>query len=294
MKLYYYMLLALVFISCKKIDVNAQNDINMSNEMKKYWYNNEAEIASYDLVQARYGELREGKAVLIYVTETFSNELFTKADSPTNKDIPVLKLNFTKNFTTGIYPYSMMNSTFYPVKGGNSIKVSSSSQEWCGHTYMELLNKERYEVSLNSYFEGEGFTNLKMDKSLLEDDIWTMIRLFPKDLPTGNRKIIPSFFYLRLLHKEVKAYDCSIKKITNDNATVYSINYPELNRKLNITFENSFPYKILSWEESYPDGLKANAEILSTKGTLLQTVKTDYWNKNSNVDSEWRAKLDLD
>ena len=293
MKLSYYILLAIVFIACEKIDVNAQS-INMSSEMKKYWYNNEAEISSYSLVQARYGEIREGKAVLIYVTETFSNKTFAKADNPTNKDIPILKLNFTKNFTTGIYPYSMMNSTFYPIKGGNSMKISNSSQEWCGHTYMELLNKEKYDVSLNSYFEGEGFENLKMDKSLLEDDIWTMIRLFPKDLPTGNRKVIPSFFYLRLMHKDVKAYDCIIEKVTNDDATVYSIKYPELNRDLSVTFENSFPYKISSWEETYPDGFGKNAKILTTKGTLLQTVKTDYWNKNANADSEWRAKLDLD
>ncbi len=293
MKLYYYILLTVVFISCKEIDVNAQNDINMSDEMKKYWYNNEAEISSYDLVQARYGELREGKAVLIYVTETFSNKSFTKADNPTNKDIPVLKLNFTKNFTTGIYPYSMMNSTFYPIKGGNSVKISSSSQEWCGHTYMELLNKEKYEVSLNSYFEGEGFENFKMDKSLLEDDFWSMIRIHPKELPIGNRKVIPSFFYLRLMHKEIKAYDCTIDEITNENVTIYSINYPELNRRLTITYENSFPYKILSWEESYPDGLNTKAEILSTKGTLLQTLKIDYWHKNANIDKELRTKLHL-
>ena len=294
MKLYYYIILYAVFISCKKVDVNAQNSINISNEMKKYWYNNEAEISSYALVQARYGELREGKAVLIYVTETFSNKSFTKADNPTDKDIPVLKLNFTKNFTTGIYPYSMMNSTFYPIKGGNSIKISSSSQEWCGHTYMELLNEEKYEVSLNSYFEGEGFENFKIEKDLLEDDLWSMIRLFPNELPTGTMKIIPSFFYLRLLHKEFKSYTCKIEKSVNDSNTIYSINYPELNRKLSITFENSFPYKIVSWEESYPDGFTSKATILTTKGTLLKTIKTDYWNKHSTSNNDLRAKLGLE
>ena len=84
MKLSYYILLAIVFIACEKIDVNAQS-INMSSEMKKYWYNNEAEISSYSLVQARYGEIREGKAVLIYVTETFSNKTFAKALFLTSK-----------------------------------------------------------------------------------------------------------------------------------------------------------------------------------------------------------------
>lgn len=294
MKIYYLILFSIVLVSCKKNEVQAQSAKEISSELKNYWYNNEAEISSYSLTQARYGELREGKAVLIYVTEPFSNESFTKADNPTAKDASVLKLNFTKNFTTGIYPYSMMNSTFYPINGGNSIKVSSSSQEWCGHTYMELLNKEKYEVSLNSYFEGESFKDLKIDKVLLEDDIWSMIRLFAKDLPVGKMKVIPSFFYLRLLHKETKAYDCSIEKTADNLVTTYSIYYPELKRKIAITFENSFPYKILSWEESYPDGFGANARILSTTGTLLKTLKVDYWSKNSTKDKEWRAKLKLD
>lgn len=294
MKLSYIILLAIVLISCKKNDLQAQSSFEMSNEMKDYWYNNEAEISSYSLIQARYGELREGKAVLIFVTEPFSKQTFAKADKTTIKDIPVLKLNFTKNFNTGIYPYSMMNSTFYPVNGGNSIKISNSSQEWCGHTYMELLNKDKYEISLNSYFEGESFANLKMEKDLLEDDIWSMIRLQPNDLPTGNLKVIPSFFYLRLMHKEMKAYSCEAKKSVNEKSTVYSIKYPKLNRNLNITFENAFPFKILSWEESYPDGFDYKAQILITSGKLLETVKTDYWNKHHNNDLEWRSRLKLD
>ncbi len=33
--------------------------------------------------------------------------------------VPVLKLNFSKKFNTGIYPYSMMSSVFMPIKGDN-------------------------------------------------------------------------------------------------------------------------------------------------------------------------------
>lgn len=43
----------------------------LSQEFKSYWYSNEAEITSYKLEQARYGEMRDGTAVLIYVTEPF-------------------------------------------------------------------------------------------------------------------------------------------------------------------------------------------------------------------------------
>ncbi|MEX0361456.1 MAG: septum formation inhibitor Maf, partial [Allomuricauda sp.] len=46
----------------------------LSEDFKSYWYAGNAEITSYKLEQARYGELRDGTAVLIYVTEPFLPE----------------------------------------------------------------------------------------------------------------------------------------------------------------------------------------------------------------------------
>ena len=43
----------------------------LSQEFKGYWYAGKAEVSSYKLEQARYGEIREGNAVLVYVTEDF-------------------------------------------------------------------------------------------------------------------------------------------------------------------------------------------------------------------------------
>ncbi|MDP7238046.1 MAG: hypothetical protein QGI34_15090, partial [Candidatus Latescibacteria bacterium] len=37
-----------------------------------YWYQGKAEITSYTLKQARYGEIHDGHVVLIFVTEDFS------------------------------------------------------------------------------------------------------------------------------------------------------------------------------------------------------------------------------
>jgi len=111
----------------------------LSQEFKKYWYEGNAEITSYELSQARYGELREGKAVLIYVTEPFLPGLQVKADKKDPSNVPVLKLNATKKYLTGIYPYSIMTSSFYPVYDNqHAQKISFSSQEWCGHVYAQL------------------------------------------------------------------------------------------------------------------------------------------------------------
>jgi hypothetical protein len=293
MKIKYLLPILVIAFSCKNNETVAQEN-KISSQANAYWYDGKAEISSYELTQARYGELRKGSAVLLFVTETFSEKTFAKADNPTSKDIPVMKLNFMKNFTTGVYPYSMMNSTFFPMKGGNSLKLTSSSQEWCGHTFMELKNKTEYEVSLQSYFEGEAFTNLKVAKAWLEDDFWTMIRLNPESLPAGKTKVIPSFFSMRLLHKDFAAVDCEISKKTEKETTTYIVSYPELKRTLSIVYENEFPFQILSWEETYPDGFNKNPKILTTSGKLLKTIKSDYWNKNSNSDSKMRKELDLE
>lgn len=109
----------------------------------KYWYDGKAEISSYKLKQGRYGEIHRGTASLIFVTEPFSPQRFVKPYQENKQSISVLKLNFVKKFNTGIYPYSMMTSTFLPIDSTYSLKVSSSSQEWCGHTYMELKNKKK-------------------------------------------------------------------------------------------------------------------------------------------------------
>src|SRR5947209_7611453 len=111
-----------------------------ADEFWKFWGDGKAELDGYALTEPRYGAPREGKAVLIFVTEDFSDSLRVKADPgkhPPSDVFPVLKLNFVRKFQTGIYDYSVLTSTFartelpaWPV-----VKVSFSAQEWCGHVY---------------------------------------------------------------------------------------------------------------------------------------------------------------
>ncbi len=256
-------------------------------EFKTYWYAGEAEITSYKLEQARYGEIHEGSAVLIYVTENFLPNIQVKADYPNSKNIPVLKLNTTKKFNTGIYPYSIMQSTFYPVSNNkHALKVSSSIQEWCGQVYAQLNNKEQFEILSHSYFEREADENFKINKAILENELWTKLRINPSALPTGNLQIIPSLEFTRLKHKTIKAYNAVA---TLKNST-YTINYPELNRMVSIKFNANFPYGILGWEESFNSG----SGVLTTKATKLKTIKSPYWQKNNNKDKILRQTLQLD
>ncbi|CAM1344111.1 septum formation inhibitor Maf [Tenacibaculum amylolyticum] len=274
--------------------INSTQKRTVSEAAKKYWFDGKAEISSYQLNQIRYGEIHKGTAALIFVTEPFSKESNTKADYDNDKNIPVLKLNTTKKFNTGIYPYSMMNSTFFPFESeSSSIKIASSMQEWCGMTFIEMKNKGDFLFSFNSYFEGNSFKDKKITKAILEDDLWSLIRLNPELLPAGKQRIIPGMFYLNLMHKDFKSYETVITSTINEDNTIYNITYPELNRTLSIQYKTEFPHNILSWKETYISGYGTNKKTLTTEATLINSIKVDYWNKNQNKDSYLRNTLGL-
>jgi hypothetical protein len=264
------------------------------NEFKDYWYAGRAEVSSYILEQSRYGENRPGKAILIFVAEDFSRKKQVKLDEPgkaKEDKKSVLKMNFTKNFVTGIYPYSMMLSAFTPISRNqfpNSLKVTMSSQEWCGHVFSQMnLAKERYSVESYSYFEQEGDSKFLLDKTLLEDELWNVIRLDPENLPEGKFKVIPGLFYTRLKHATLKPFEVTGSASDEGDEINYTIIYPD--RKLSIRYEKKFPHRITGWEEEFEEwGKKA-----FTKATLDKTLYIDYWKKNGSENQFLRDSLGL-
>jgi hypothetical protein len=283
-------------ISCGEQSVNDPNSPTISGEFKNYWYAGKAEVGSYNLTQNRYGEDRVGKAMMIFVTEDFSNIKQVKLDNPneTRPDkVSVLKLNMTKNFVTGIYPYSMMLSAFTPVernKHPHTMKLSMSSQEWCGQVYSQVnLQHKNYIISNHSYFENEADEELNLKVSWLEDELWNRIRLDPKSLPVGEVDIIPGLFFSRLNHVGLdreKAI-CSLEEAP-DHIT-YTISYPTPERSLAIEFEKAFPHRIRGWKEKHEQ--KGKTQV--TTATLDKLLIIDYWTKNKNEFLYLRDSLGL-
>lgn len=262
----------------------------LSQDFKDYWFAGEAEITSYDLQQYRYGEERDGDAVLIFVTEDFLMEEQVKANEKGDNSIPVIKLNSTKNYLTGIYPYSIMQSTFYPLEGNShALKITASVQEWCGQVYMQLNNRNAYEIKSHSYFEGEADQFPELSRHHLENEVWTQLRIDPSQLPTGDIKMIPSFEYIRLAHIEIKAYDALAEFYRDEGLSVYRITYPELQRRLLIYHHPVFPHPIEKWEEVST----TNGKELKSVATKKSRLKVDYWTRNSNKDLPLRDKLEL-
>lgn len=261
--------------SVKSSEIESKNPRNISDEFKNYWQTGKAEITSYQLMQERYGEIREGTAVTIFVTEDFLPDTQVKANKYSDKNIPVLKLNQTKRFNTGIYPYAIMTSTFNPISHANhAVKVSTSVQEWCGQVYMQLNNRKDFEIESHSYFEGEADQKFNLKKTWLEDELWNIIRLNPEELPTGDVIMIPSFEYLRLRHKEIRGHSAFATIKQGESTTVYTVNYANLQRQMSFSFKNRFPYEIEEWEEV--NAAQQNDTLrLRTTATKMKRINTD-------------------
>lgn len=285
--------------SCSKTGDRISTDHRLSDEFKDYWYNGKAELSSYSLTQARYGQLHDGLAHLIFVTEDFSLKRHVKIDS--KKGSPqqissVLKLNALRNFQTGIYDYRLMQSVFTPLEEKEyhfPLKTNLSSQDWCGQWYFQM-NKDgrKYRTELRSYFGSEGDISSHIPLAIPEDGIWNLIRISPEILPLGKVMMIPGSVFLRLRHTRAKAFEAECAITASGENMEYTISYPALAYSLSVRFHKAFPHQIEGWTESYVSGSGDEAEIMETTARRINTLQIDYWNRNRNGEEALREVLD--
>jgi len=299
-----------IFIFSALSGCEAQVDSNTlsSTEVKKpenfgdYWYSGVAEICRYDLEQSRYGEKRHGDAVLIFVTEDFLPEEQVKKEFGDKEAISVLKLNKLKKFVTGIYDYSIMTSVFTPIDyrlHPVTLKTTFSSQDWCGQSMGQMnLRSGKLKYQTHSYFQAEGDRNFTLSATYVEEDIWTRMRLEPQMLPLGEIDMVPSQEFARLHHRELKPYKAKaslVLQVNDDRAEkrefyIYKIDYPELDRTLEVICESEFPFQILEWKETI--SLDNGDNVTSAK--LTTTLREPYWKYNSTKNKARRDSLGLE
>jgi hypothetical protein len=257
----------------------------------------------YRLVQPRYGAKRAGTAVLIYVTEDFSDSLRVKADSgkhPASDVYPVLKLNAVRDFQTGIYDYNVMTSTFARVAPGWPIaKVSFSSQEWCGHVYHQLIPRAgRIAGVFHSYFDGEadGRDDLPVPEGgVLEDAVPILVRGWMGEwLPRGQARTMP--FLPSLLRSRLEHHPLAWGQVTVSHAAAPSrITVPaggyevetwtvseQGGRTVTYLVETAPPFRLVRWVAS--DGEEAS---------LLGSARLDYWHMNQPGGEKYLKALGL-
>ncbi|WOO39732.1 hypothetical protein [Rubellicoccus peritrichatus] len=261
-------------------------------QIQDYWFDG-AEISRFDLEQSRYGAEHQGTAEFIFVTEPFLVSQQVKHEFGNGKSVPVLKLNALRTFNTGIYSYRTMLSVFDPLPDegySHALKTTLSVQDWCGQVFYQMNYRDSaWKAELRSYFQGEADQDFSLESTWLEDEIWTTIRIDPESLPVGEFSMIPSALYLRFQHIEPSAHTAIGKLEENDGLMIYAINYPELGRTLEISFEKEFPFVINGWTE-LQEGEKV--KTVAKRTHLLRNRY--YWSEHDNKDRKSRKLLGLE
>ncbi|MEO6039549.1 MAG: hypothetical protein ABIQ93_14135 [Saprospiraceae bacterium] len=246
-------------------------------DFNSYWNQGKAELSTYEVTQERYGELRPAEQVNIFVTEDFSREKQVKLDTPDqagNDRVPVLKLNSVRRFHTGIYDYSVLQSVFTPIDGSATLKLTCSVQDWCGHVFTQFnMAKNEYRIRQFSYFEAEGDSDQKLPLVLLEDDLWSHIRLHPDVIRLGRVQLIPATLYLRFRHQPFAVHTANLTIEKGERENTLRVVYEDIQRSLSIRFEPVSPYRILGWEEM-------DKGKLMSKGNLKTTRMESYWSEH--------------
>lgn len=270
--------------------------------LSNYWYQGKAEVTRYELRQHRYRGLHKGEAVMVFVTEDFLTDKQVKNEKYTNPNsVLVLKNNAIRKFDTGIYDYSVMSSVFTPTGRNDyphTLKLTNTVQEWCGQTFMQVnFKNEQYETSTHSYFEDEADQRFTVPAVILEDELYTRIRINPGKMPLGEIDILPGAWYVRMMHIDfqplkasAEAADYNGKDFKGDNLRVYRLHYPSLNRTLEIVYEAAPPYRITGWLDTHPGFDK---QVRTTIARSTHSMLTDYWSKNNIEDVDLRKKLGL-
>ena len=269
-----------------------------------HWSDGQAEMNGYRLIQPRYGSPRRGTAVLVFVTEDFSDSLRVKADPgkhPPSDVYPVLKLNAVRDFQTGIYDYNVMTSVFARVAAGWPLaKVSFSSQEWCGNVYHHLLPRAgRIRGVSHSYFDGEADAEDDLEfppGGVLEDALPILLRGWGGTYlaPGESRSVpfLPSLLRARLEHKRLAWGVANIARgAASAPLTVpagrFTVDMWRVAQNGGPTFtyeiESAPPFRLVRWSANTGE-----------EGVLLGSKRLAYWKLNGPGGEERLRDMGLD
>jgi hypothetical protein len=269
------------------------------------WGDGRAELNGYELVQPRYGHLRKGYAVLIFVTEDHSEKEKVKIEGdstrvPEPERFPVLKLNAVRHFQTGIYPYHVLTSVFARVKNRLApSKISLSVQEWCGQVWHQLVvDRGRAVETLHSYFGGEADQTRLLrppEGAIYEDQVPLLIRELQGEwlAPGETRRLTaaPALLTLRLEHKPLAWKEMTVTKaaavkplktvLGSTLARRWTVLAP-LGATYDYWTEAAWPHRILKWTSDRGES-----------ATLTGTTRLPYWKLHDPGDERYLKEIGI-
>ncbi|MFQ5927323.1 MAG: hypothetical protein ACE5MH_07810 [Terriglobia bacterium] len=257
------------------------------------WDDGQAEVGLYLARRPQYGKIRTFEAMLIVVKEDFTPPLYVKADPPyAGKSlVPVLKLNFVQSYWTENYPYHFLTSVFVRRDDPTRlVKLTNSSQEWCGNTFKEVKAWRRpAELVFHSYFDGEGDGVRRLELGpgvLLEDQLPLALRglrfvpgarvrtrLYPSVISNNLRRP------LRLVDAEIRVVGKEAVRTPHGRAQAWRVAVEAGKLKQTYWFASAEPHELLKMESS--DGREL---------VLKQLTRKPYWGVPTYVPDDARSR----
>lgn len=276
------------------------------------WQDGRAELAGYRYHVIRYGESRTGQAVMITVTEPFSESRRVKADDPSKNPadtFEAVKMNLVRDFQTGIYDYNTMTSLFVRSRDFSPVKISFSSAEWCGHVYEELVfDRGAVHQSLRSYFEGEsGERSIAWGAdAVAEDQLLLLVRgLRGPYLAPGERRrliLLPGSLWRRLSHRPLAVVGATIERAARPErvstpAGVFQTDRYDVrtedSRKGSIWVERAKPRRVVRWAWASSATGDRRASEAAEAAELTGSDRIRYWDLHGNGQEIYLKTLGL-
>jgi hypothetical protein len=265
-------LFLIMLLSPLEIQAGGRNFLSNS-----YWNGGKAEFQTYDAKIEKYGYDREAEVKIILVKEPF--DLFKGVKSLTvPKSIDVIKMNYIQSFPVGVYEYNQMASIFFERSSGRILKYSMSSQDGCGHSYMQYTHiGEEHNFIFYSYFDDEGEikrTIIESDPIYFYDALPLILRFRMEDKNPYMIKIFPGFISNKFTEptaSEVKVSKTLLENVTFNNIfyeSVYSVVVNDGNKMDTFYFDTVYPHRLIKWKMNNKDELN-----------LDKSSFTYYWKK---------------
>jgi len=272
------------------------------------WHDGRAELDGYRYTITRYGQLRQGQAVMIFVTEPWSLSKRVKVEDPSKNPtdvFDVLKLNLVRDFQTGIYDYNTMLSLFVKTPDFSPVQLTFTSAEWCGNVYAKVqFDNDTVNETLFSYFEDESGTRSleRPPDGVTQDALFVLLRgLRGAFLDPGEKRRIPllsGILESRLRHQPLGWSSAQIERAAKpvsvrvpagnwSNAVYFEVKVTD-GRTGSFWVEPDGDARLLKWRWTEPGRAEA-----SESGELTGTLRTAYWKENGPGDEKLLQRLGL-
>ncbi|MFQ5600118.1 MAG: hypothetical protein ACE5G2_06150 [Candidatus Krumholzibacteriia bacterium] len=243
------------------------------------WDDGNAEFCAYEVTWHRYGNLYEGRALLVLVKEPWAPDLNVKADRPRPDGFEVLKLNHVRDVATGIYTYHQMASVYFRRDSGSLVKIAATSSEACGISMAEMVDGR---LETRSYFDGQGDrTTPYPADSVPEDGLPALLRDYVQGEPPRMLQVVPSLLRGRFAHLDAAAYTVHKRRVARIDVPAGTFSGVEIelrsgDRSIAYVFEDTGPFRVLRIRHS--DG---------TEYRLAKVERIPYWRMNQPGGEAW-------